>query len=473
MHAPAQPQPRPTLLALIVAAAFFMEILDGAIISPAIPQIAESFNSTAVAVSTGISSYLITVAIFIPASAWLSDRFGPRAVFATAIALFTVASVLCGISNGLLEFTLARILQGIGGAMMSPVGRIEVMRRTAKADLLLMIAFLTWPGLTGLVVGPPLGGLLTTFLSWRWIFFINIPIGLAGIALVLTFFDRTRAAEPKPFDALGFILNGLSLASFLHGLESIGRGGSTSTALTFLGAGILLGAAAIRHARRHPTPLLPLAPTRIYTFAVGSLWGGGLFRLGIAGMGFLLPVMFQVVFGMSAFDAGLLVACFLAGDLGIKPVANKIIRLFGFRTTLIADGILVAATGFAFVFVSPQTPYWVLIPLLVFTGASRSVHFTALNSLVFADMPQEQIGNASTLNSMIQQVMMGTGVGISAVSLALSAAVRDHMGAALAMFDFRVAFGLGAVLALIAALTYIPLSPHVAAHVSGRKPADK
>lgn len=179
--------------------------------------------------------------------------------------------------------------------------------------------------------------------------------------------------------------------------------------------------------------------------------------------------MFQVVFGMSAFDAGLLVACFLAGDLGVKPIANKIIRLFGFRTILIADGMLVAATGFAFVFISPQTPQWILIPLLVFTGASRSVHFTALNSIVFADMPQEQIGNASTLNSMIQQVMMGTGVGISAVTLALSAAARDHMGAALTMFDFRVAFALGAVLALAAALTYIPMSPHVAAHVSGRK----
>ena len=471
MHAPAPSQPRPTLLALIVAAAFFMEILDGAIISPAIPQIAESFNSTAVAVSTGISSYLITVAIFIPASAWLSVRFGSRAVFATAIAVFTVASVLCGISNGLLEFTLARILQGIGGAMMSPVGRIEVMRRTAKPDLLLMIAFLTWPGLTGLVVGPPLGGMLTTFLSWRWIFFINIPIGLVGIGLVLTFFDRARSPNPQPFDALDFILNGLSLATFLHGLESVGRGGSTIVALTFIAVGVLLGVAAIRHAMKSPFPLLPLAPMKVYTFAVGTLWGGGLFRLGIGGLGFLLPVMFQVVFGMSAFDAGLLVACFLGGDLGIKPVANKIIRRFGFRTILIADGILVAATGFAFVFISPATPQWVLIPLLVFTGGSRSVHFTALNSLVFADMPQEQIGNASTLNSMIQQVMMGTGVGISAVALALSAALRDHIGAPLTMFDFRVAFALGALLALAAVLSYIPMSPQVAAHVSGRKPS--
>src|SRR5204863_4256108 len=200
MHAPAPPQQRPTLLALIVAAAFFMEILDGAVISPAIPEIATSFGSTSVAVSTGISSYLITVAIFIPASAWLSDRFGARRVFAYAIALFTLASILCGLSTNLPQFTLARILQGIGGAMMSPVGRIEVMRRTDKAQLLRMIAFLTWPGLTGLVVGPPVGGLLTTYLSWRWIFFINIPIGMLGIALVLAFFDRTRSSAPRRFD---------------------------------------------------------------------------------------------------------------------------------------------------------------------------------------------------------------------------------------------------------------------------------
>jgi EmrB/QacA subfamily drug resistance transporter len=471
MHSPAPPQKRPTLLALIVAAAFFMEILDGAIISPAIPEIAASFGSTAVAVSTGISSYLITVAIFIPASAWLSNRFGARNVFACAIALFTVASILCGVSDTLLEFTMARILQGVGGAMMSPVGRIEVMRRTDKASLLRMIAFLTWPGLTGLVVGPPLGGLLTTYLTWRWIFFINIPIGVAGIALVLAFFDRTRAPRSSRFDALGFLLNGAALASLLHGLESIGRGGSTITAVTFLVAGAALGTAALRHASRHPSPLLPLQPMQVETFAIGAVRGGGLFRLGIGGMGFLLPVMFQVIFGMSAFDAGLLVACFLAGDLGIKPVANQIIRLSGFRTTLIADGLIVAATGFAFVFVSPATPSWVLIPLLFFAGASRSVHFTALNALVFADMPQDQIGNASTLNSMIQQVMMGTGVGISAVALALSATVRDHTGAALSLMDFRVAFGLGAVLALASVVTYIPMSPHVGAHVSGHKPA--
>jgi EmrB/QacA subfamily drug resistance transporter len=430
---------------------------------------AVSLNVTPLSLKAVVTSYILSLAVCIPVSGWLADRFGTRRIFGIAVALFTVSSVLCGLAINAPMLVASRILQGIGGAMMSPVGRIEVMRRTAKPDLLLMIAFLTWPGLTGLVVGPPLGGLLTTYLSWRWIFFINIPIGLAGIALVLTFFDRARSPEPKPFDALGFILNGLSLATFLHGLESVGRGGSAITSLTFIAAGILLGTAAIRHALRHPTPLLSLQPMRVYTFAVGALWGGGLFRLGIGGMGFLLPVMFQVVFGMSAFDAGHLAACFLGGDLGVKPIANKIIRLFGFRNILIADGILVAATGFAFVFISPATPQWVLIPLLVFTGASRSVHFTALNSIVFADMPQEQIGNASTLNSMIQQVMMGTGVGISAVTLALSAAMRDHMGAALTMFDFRVAFGLGAVLALAAVLTYIPMSPHVAAHVSGRK----
>jgi EmrB/QacA subfamily drug resistance transporter len=470
---PAAPNPapqaggNPTLIALIAAAALFMEILDATIISPAIPEMARSFGTTPVAVSTGISSYLITVAIFIPASAWLSDRFGARTVFACAIAVFTIASVLCGFAETLPQFTAARILQGVGGAMMSPVGRIEVMRRTEPSQLLRMIAFVTWPGLSALVIGPPLGGLLTTYLSWRWIFYINVPIGILGIALVLTFFDRKRASEPRRFDALGFLLNGGALGSLIFGIESVSRNEPLVTAFGFVSLGLILGYFAIRHARRHTSPLLSLSPFAIPSFAIGTLSGGGLFRMASNGTMFILPVMFQVGFGVSAFASGLLVGAYLAGDLGIKAVANQIVRALGFRNTLIYGTLFVAAATAPLLVVGPQTSLWILVPILVVVGASRSVQFTALNSLVFADLLKEQISGASALNSMSFQVCAGIGVGLAAVALALSAATHGNPAAALTLFDFRVGLGFTLVMVLGAALAYTRLSPQTGAHVTG------
>lgn len=470
---PSSPAPHPagnpTLIALIAAAALFMEILDATIISPAIPQIASSFGTTPVAVSAGISSYLITVAIFIPASAWLSDRFGARAVFASAIGVFTIASVLCGAAETLTQFTAARILQGIGGAMMSPVGRIEVMRRTDPTQLLRMIAFVTWPGLSALVVGPLLGGFLTTYLSWRWVFYINVPIGLLGITLVLTFFDRGRAAIHRKFDALGFVLNGGALGSLIYGIESASRHEPLVFAIGFIVLGFALGYRAIRHAQTHPAPLLSLAPFKIHSFSVGTLTGGGLFRLASNGTMFILPVMFQVGFGMSAFESGLMIGAFLGGDLGIKVVANRIVRKFGFRNTLLGGTLFVAASSVPLLVVGPQTPMWFLVPLLIVVGASRSVQFTALNSLVFADLPPAQISNASALNSMSFQVWAGIGVGLAALVLALSEAARG--ASTLALFDFRVGLGFTTLVIVAAALSYIPLSPHTGMHVTGHRPA--
>ena len=463
----------PTLIALIAAAAFFMEILDATIITPAIPEIARSFGTTPVAVSTGISSYLITVAVFIPASAWLSDRFGARNVFSCAIALFTVASVLCGMSETLTEFTLARILQGIGGAMMSPVGRIEVMRRTDKAQLLRTIAFLTWPGLSAFVVGPPLGGLLTTYLSWRWIFFINVPIGIAGIVLVRMYFDRGRSVAPRPFDLLGFLLNGGALGSLIFGIESISRNESVVVAIGFIVLGLILGTLAIRRAWKHPTPLLSLVPFKTPAFAVGTIHGGALFRLSASGTAFILPVMFQVGFGMSAFGAGLLLGSYLAGDLGIKVVANRIVRMFGFRNTLIGGTIVVGLTSIPLLLIGPQTPLWIVVPILVAIGASRSVQFTALNSLIFAELPAEQISSASALNSMSHQVSSGIGVGLAALALAVPSLVQGQAGATLTMFDFRVALGFTLALVVASALSYISMSPQTGAHVTGPRPAER
>jgi EmrB/QacA subfamily drug resistance transporter len=468
MTTPAKPPAphRPALIALIAASAFFMEILDATAIAPAVPKIAESFQTNATAISAGISSYLITVAIFIPSSAWLTERFGARVVFSCAIALFTVASVLCGMSENLTEFTLARILQGVGGAMMSPVGRLEVLRRTEKADLLRVIAYLTWPGLSAFAFGPPLGGLLTTYLSWHWIFFINVPIGLVGIALVLTYFERGTGHAMRPFDIRGFVLNGGALASLLYGIEHIGRHGVGAFSVALIAAGGGAGALALRHAVRHPSPLLPINALKVPTFMIGTLTGGGLFRLSVGATAFLLPVMLQIGFGMTAFDAGLLVFCYLMGDLSAKTYANRIVRRFGFRPVLIVDGLLTAATAVALALLAPQTPLWLVIAVLVLAGSIRSVQFTAVNSLAFADVAPEDMSGASTLSSMFHSMTMGAGVTVAAITLNATSILRNGQEAPLVLTDFRIALAMTGLLALLGVLAYISMDRDAGSQVS-------
>lgn len=472
MSEPAKPArlvTRADIVALIASSAFFMELLDATIIVPAIPQMAQSFGTSAVAMSTGITAYLLTVAIFIPASAWLTERFGARLVFSMAIGVFTIASVLCGLSQNLTEFTLARILQGIGGAMMSPVGRLEVLRRTDKAQLLRAIAFLTWPGLAAFAVGPPLGGFLTTYASWPWIFYINVPVGIMGIALVLIYFDKGTAAERRPFDTIGFLSAGGALACLLYGFELLGRPPEWKWALGFLGVGLALGTFAIRHAQRAANPLLTLEPFKIRTFAVGNIHGGAFFRMQVGAIAFVLPVMLQVALGYSAFSAGLMIFVFLMGDLSSKSYANRLLRRFGFRNVLVYDSLLIVLSTLALIAISTSTPLWLLLPILFAAGSIRSIQFSALNSLNFADVPQAQMNVASTLTSMTQQVTMAAGVSLAAVTLSLSLLLRGADAEALSLFDFRVTLAVSAVLALIIMVVYIRMPSDAGAHVTGHK----
>ena len=435
---------------------------------------AASFGTTPVAVSTGISSYLITVAIFIPASAWLSDRFGARTVFACAIAVFTIASVLCGMAETLTQFTAARVLQGIGGAMMSPVARIEVMRRTHPTQLLRMIAFVTWPGLSALVVGPPLGGLLTTYLSWRWIFYINLPIGIIGIILVLTFFDRAARERVPPLRRarLRAHRRRAGRADLRHRKRQPQRAARRGARLRRLrpdprraSPSATRGGIPRRccRSRRSRSPRFRSARSRAADCSASPPTARCSSCRSCS----------RSAFGMTAFASGLLVGAYLAGDLGIKVIANRIVRTFGFRNTLLGGTLFVAAASAPLLVVGPQTPLWILVPLLVVIGASRSVQFTALNSLVFADLPPEQISSASALNSMSFQVCAGIGVGLAALVLALSAAAHGGAGATLTLFDFRVGLGFTLAVVAAAALAYIPLSPHTGTHVTGHRPASR
>jgi EmrB/QacA subfamily drug resistance transporter len=431
---------RSVFVALLVAGAFFMENLDGTVIATALPQMAQTFRVSPVDLNLGMTAYMLTLAVFIPVSGWVADRLGARAVFSAAIALFTFASILCGISNGLWQFTASRILQGIGGAMMVPVGRLVVLRITEKKDLMRSIAYITWPGLVAPVVGPPVGGFITTYSSWRWIFFLNVPLGVGGIGLSKLWFTNEHEYAARRFDWLGFALAGTACTSFMYSLELMGRQNAPWLAVgLFLAYGLLAGWIAVWHVRRTPHPLVDLACLKVRTFAI-VIWGGSLFRIAISVSPFLLPLMFQVPFGMSAFHSGLLVLAMFAGNLSMKSVTTPVLRRFGFRAVLLVNGTITAALIFSFSFLAPHTPRPVIVALLFLHGLSRSMQFTSLSTLAFVDVPKPLMSSASSFLSVVVQMGMGMGVAAGAVALRAAAWMRSERADVPSLTDFHIAF---------------------------------
>ena len=331
----------PFYVTSLIAAAFFMEMLDGTIIATALPQMARSFHVGAVSLNIGMTAYLLTLAVFIPISGWVTDRFGSRSIFATAIGIFTVASALCGLSGTLTHFILSRILQGVGGAMMVPVGRLIVLRTAPKDQLTQAIAYITWPGLSALVIGPPLGGFITTFASWHWIFFLNLPIGIVALILALLWIENVHGDQAHPFDWLTFLLGGFASAGTVYAMEDLGGdGGHWQFPTAILGLSLLSGVVAVLAARRHPAAsLIDFDSLRLKTYSL-SVYGASAFRIGVAVLPFLLPLMFQICFGLSAFQSGLYLLALFAGDLSMKAFVIRALRSFGFRRILIVNGML-------------------------------------------------------------------------------------------------------------------------------------
>ena len=291
---------RPILIALTVAGAFFMENLDGTVIATALPQMARSFGTSPINLSVGMTAYILALAVFIPISGWTADRFGSRSVFGAAIVVFTLTSLLCGASNGVWSFTAARVAQGIGGAMMVPVGRLVVLRSTEKQHLMRAMAYITWPGLAAPVIGPPVGGFITTYANWRWVFWLNLPLGVLALVLVAILFRNESGRQRRPFDAIGFVLSGIALPSLMNGLNLAARPQAQWGVTTAVLVGSLLFAAlAVRHFRRTDNPLVDLAALRLPTFSV-TVWAGSLFRIAIGSIPFLVPLLLQVAFGLSA-----------------------------------------------------------------------------------------------------------------------------------------------------------------------------
>jgi len=459
---------RASIVALVVSCALFMELLDGTVIATALPQMARSFGENAVDVGVGISAYLVTLAVFIPVSGWTADRFGARHVFIAAIIVFTLASALCGIAQSLPEFTLARILQGIGGAMMVPVGRLVVLRTTEKRDLVRATALLTTPGLVATMLGPPVGGIITTYASWRWIFYLNVPLGVLGVLLTLLYLPASREDERRPFDLPGFVLSGASLAVIMLGLDDIGRGDRLAPALALLALGAALGWWSVRHARRATHPLLDYGLLRIPTFAA-SVWGGTCVRLVVGTTPFLWGLLFQVGFGMTPLASGLLVLSCAVGDVGTKAFTTGAVRRLGFRTLLVGSALLLALGILACALFGPRTPALAIVLVLGYIGVVRSLAFTGVNTLAYADVPPARMSGATSFASTLQQLSFGIAVALAAIVLHLAALSHPATAASYTVSDFHVAFVVVAALGVLAAVNFARLAPDAGHTVSGRR----
>jgi EmrB/QacA subfamily drug resistance transporter len=446
-------------VALLVAGAFFMENLDGTIVVTAVPQMATAFRVHPIDLNIGVSAYLLTLAVLIPASGWVADRFGARRVFAGAIAVFTIASILCGFSESLTAFTSARVMQGIGGAMMVPVGRLAILRSTEKYELIGAIATITWPGLAAPVLGPPLGGFITTYASWHWIFFLNVPLGLIAFVLTLRLMPNEKGGARRSFDGVGFILTGVACFALMYSLDLVSRDGASWPAASLLILGSLAaGGLGVLHARHRKYPLVDLRALSVHSYAV-TIWGGSVFRIAIGSIPFLLPLLFQVGFGLSAFASGLLVLAVFAGNLVMKPLTTPVLRRLSFRTILISNGLLNAAAIFACIFLTPATPVIVVVLLLFVSGVTRSMQFTALNTLAFADVSEDRMSGANTLFNMAQQMAMGMGIALGAVALRIAGLFQPNASGAIPLTNFHIAFAIVGVIALIAILDVLGLAP--------------
>jgi EmrB/QacA subfamily drug resistance transporter len=452
--------------ALIIACALFMQNLDATVLATALPTMARDFAVPPTGIGLALTSYLLALAIFIPASGTMADRYGARRVFQIAIALFVTGSIACGLSVDLTTLVIARFVQGAGGAMMVPVGRLVLLRTVAKRDLVSAMSWLAMPAMIGPILGPPVGGLIVTYLDWRWIFWINVPMGTLGIFLVQKFIEDVRSTDAPPLDRLGFVLSGLALGAILFGLQLASRPGHAGSALPLLAIGLVAALGYVAHAGRTARPILDLDLLRVPTFRL-SMIGGTLIRITQGAQPFLLPMLMQLAFGLSAAASGAVTVATAIGAFAMKSIARPALRRFGFRTSLTVIGVLAPLSYAVTGFFRPGWPWLAISAVLFVCGFLVSLQFTAYNTIAYDEIEQPRLSAATSFYSTVQQLALSLGVCAASGILSLAMAVHGH--AQPQFEDFSVAIWTVVAISLTALFFNLRFDPSAGAELSGHR----
>ena len=464
-----RPLPLRVLVPLIVACALFMENLDATVLSTALPAIARDLHEDPIQLKLALTSYLLTLAVFIPASGWFADRFGARLIFRLAIAIFAIGSACCGLANSIGFLVAARALQGIGGAMMVPVGRLVILRTVPRSEIVGALAWLTIPALMGPVIGPPVGGFITTFFTWRWIFWINLPIAGLGLVLATRFIPDVFGEEIQPFDFPGFLFSGLGLSALVSASAALdAHVVSPVLVLSLSGLGLAGIVLYVWHARRSPAPILDLELLHYPTFRAGAV-GGSLFRIGVGAVPLLLPLLLQLGFGFSPLRSGLLTFVTALGAIGMKVAAGRVLRQWGFRKVLVFNSIISAVFIAAPALFTSQTSIALMVAVLLVGGFFRSLEFTCINAISYAEIEQPKMSAATSLQSALQQFSLSMGVTVGASALQLAMVSRG--GTTLTQADFWPAFLVIGAISLLATFSFARLPKYAGEELAGRKQA--
>ncbi len=460
-------RPYDRIVPLIVATALFMENMDSTVIATSLPAIARALGTNPLALKLAVTSYLLSLAICIPASGWTADRLGARNVFRAAITVFVLGSIGCAASHSLEQFVFARIVQGMGGAMMTPVGRLIMVRSIDKKLLVNAMSLVTMPALIGPICGPPLGGFITTYFSWHWIFLINVPIGLVGIAMASRYIANVRVEHHDPFDFVGFMLSGLAIAGLAFGLSAMGLEFlPTGVVAALLCVGAIAAVAYVIHAKHAPAPILDLSLLRLPTFRA-SIFGGFLFRLGIGALPFLLPLLLQIGFDLTPFQSGLITFTTALGSMFMKAAVASVLNRFGYRNVLLYNAFISSVFLAACATFVPGIPFAVMIAILLSGGFFRSLQFTSINTIAYAEIEPPKMSRATVMVAVAQQLALSTGVAVGALVVEITLRLKGSpaMGAS----DFPPAFLAVSLLSASAALIFYRLAPDAGAELSGRK----
>lgn len=447
---------------LIISSSLLMQNLDSTALVTALPMIAHSLGEPPLRLHMAITAYMLSFAAFLPLSGWLADRFGARRIFRLSMAVFTLSSILCGLAQNYEQLIGLRVLQGLGGAMMVPVGRIILVRSVPKAELVGAIALMGLPSIIGPVIGPLLGGLIASYWSWRWIFWINVPVGIAGVFLVTRFIEDVRESDVAPFDWPGFFLLSSGLAAVVFAMEAAMQWGGAWPYAMFIAGTAALFAYGF-HARKSLSPILDLTLMRLKTFR-STMLAGSLFRIGVGANPFLLPMMLQTGFGYSPIQSGIVTCSSAIGAFGMRTIAKRVLRAFGFRNVLIWNGLIAAIFLAICALFKPDTPQSVMIFIVMCGGVFRSLQFTSLNAFAYSDIESKQMSHATTFQQMAQRLSMSLGIAFAAVILHAFSPAADTVS----LEAFSIAYIAIGILCVLPSLSYTRLEPNAGAALAGR-----